>query len=365
MRNRLFVAALALVAVGSLGHSCPTFPQPDQLGPFAVGRTTFEVVDATRNRTLPVDVWYPATDDGATPLSVYDLVLAGITADALDNPPVADGTFPLLIFSHGSNGVRFQSYFLTEHLASHGFIVAAPDHIGNNAGDIFLPSPPPFETRDRPLDVTVTLDAMQARAVDASDPFYMAIDPFRIGVLGHSFGGFTTVAMISGYQDVPPDTRVSAILPIAPAVGGLTDEELASVDVPMLVLSGTSDTVVPIDPSTIRTFENTSGRARWRIDVDKAGHNSFTNICDFADALLGAGLPPSLLEFLLGSIDQGCAPELIPVDEAQRLTKLYVTSFFRLRLAWDLRYYAFLTQKYIDQKGLPIFFDYVSLFPWF
>jgi predicted dienelactone hydrolase len=47
--------------------------------------------------------------------------------------------------------VRFQSYFLCEHLASHGFVVVAPDHIGNTTIDLVFPGTP-FEAKDRPLD---------------------------------------------------------------------------------------------------------------------------------------------------------------------------------------------------------------------
>ena len=43
---------------------------------------------------------------------------------------------PLLVFSHGNSGYRQQSTFLTTHLASWGFVVAAPDHVGNTFGEM-------------------------------------------------------------------------------------------------------------------------------------------------------------------------------------------------------------------------------------
>ncbi|MDJ0846806.1 MAG: hypothetical protein QNK04_00355 [Myxococcota bacterium] len=360
--TRLLLLALVL---GQL--SCDFFfGRPDEPGPFPVGRTSFEIVDPDRgDRTLPVDVWYPAVDDGATPPSVYDLVVASIVSDrALDSPPVAYGAFPLLIFSHGSGGVRYQSYFLCEQLASHGFIVASADHIGNSAGDIFLPEPPPFETKDRPLDVSLLITRMLEKGIDPADPFFLAIDPFRIGVLGHSFGAFTTLAMASGFEDVPPDPRVSVIMPIAPATGGLSDEQLATIATPTFVLGGTLDDVTPIDPNSVRAFEATNGVPRWRVDLIDAGHNSFTNICDFADALLGAGLPPELLEFLLGSIDQGCAPELVPIEEAHRITSLYAVSFFQNQLRGLPRFRLFLTKLRVLKEDLPVDFFQVREKRW-
>lgn len=351
------VAVLLLALVGLLGHTCAGLFAPDGPGPWPVGRATFEVVDADRDRTLPVDVWYPAVADGSAP-SAYDLVFAQIVSDvALDAPPVAPRAFPMLVFSHGNDGIRFQSYFLCEQLASHGFVVVAPDHVGNTAADALLPSPPPFEVRDRPLDVSLVIDAMLGRAGDPADVFHGRVDPFRIGVLGHSFGGFTTLAVASGFADVPADPRVSAILPISPATGLLDDAALASIELPILVLGGTSDTIVPLDPNNVRAFEETAGRPRWRVDIEKAGHNSFTNICDIADALADAGLPPALLDILFANVEQGCGPDLIPVEEAQRITNLYVVSFFQHELARRPGFRRYLTRGHVRREGLPVAFS--------
>ena len=51
---------------------------------------------------------------------------------------VADGRFPLVLFSHGNGGIRFQSFFFAAHLASHGYVVviAGPSrqHLRRPAG---------------------------------------------------------------------------------------------------------------------------------------------------------------------------------------------------------------------------------------
>ncbi len=355
MRRRILVLVLSIVSVAVLGSSCPIGP-PDQLGPHAVGRTTFTVVDPDRDdRSLLVDVWYPAVDDGVTPYSLYDLLVASIESDvALDNPPAAQGEFPLLVFSHGNAGIRFQSIFVQEHLASQGFIVAAPDHSGNTAADAILPNPQPFTAKDRPLDISLVIDEMLAIDADPADPLYGRIDEDRIGVFGHSFGGFTTLAMVSGFQDVPGDERVLAILPIAPAVGGLPAELLAAVDVPTFVLGGTLDQTTPIEPNSRRAFEETSGFPRFRADIVGAGHNSFTEICLFFDVLADAGLPPALLAILLGNVEEGCGPDLIPIEEAQRITKLYVTSFFKKTLTDEVRFTQYLLPEYVSEAGLAV-----------
>jgi predicted dienelactone hydrolase len=326
---------------------------PDELGPFAVGRATFSVVDPSRNRTLPVDVWYPVdAGDAGGPASVYDLVFTGIpSAIALDSPPVSSGgPFPLVIFSHGNQGIRYQSYFLGEHLASHGFVVAAPDHVGNTAADLLLPNPPPFQARDRPLDVSAVITRMLQKNGDPADAFFGTLHPFRIAVVGHSFGAFTALAMASGFQDVPPDLRVRAIMPISPAASALSDEELARIVAPAFVLGGTADTITPIDPQSVRSFGRISSRPRYRVDVEAAGHNSFTNICEFFEALLDAGIPQVLLELLLGNFEQGCSPDLIAIEDAHRLTNLYATAFLRRTLGLDPRYQRYLTPGFARQE---------------
>jgi len=362
--TRLLAVLVAIVSVALLGTTCAGGP-PDQLGPHAVGRVSFSVVDPARDdRTLVVDVWYPAIDEGTLPFSVYDLLVASIESDlALDGPPIADGSFPLLVFSHGNAGIRFQSIFLQEHLASHGFIVVAPDHAGNTAADAIVPNPPPFTTKDRPLDISFVIDEMLALDAAPADAFYDHVDETRIGVLGHSFGGFTTLAMASGFEDVPADERVSALMPISPAVGGLSDEVLAQVDVPTFVLGGTSDTVTPVDPNSVRAFEQTSGSPRWRVDIHAAGHNSFTEICLFYDVLADAGLPAPILEILLGNVDQGCGPDLIPIEEAQRITRLYATSFFKTKLDHRIGFRPFLTKAYAEAHELPVDHFYERGFP--
>ena len=59
-----------------------------------------------------------------------------------DATPAPGGPFPGVVFSHGMAGHRRQSTFLCTHLASHGFVVASPDHVGNTLPEmlpLFMP----------------------------------------------------------------------------------------------------------------------------------------------------------------------------------------------------------------------------------
>lgn len=335
---------------------------PTAIGPYAVGRTTFNVTDPKRaGRTLPVDVWYPSEPSavvGATK-SRFDLLVTSAESPlAYADTPVAPGTqFPLVIFSHGSGGIRFQSYFLTEFLASHGFIVAAPDHVGNTALDELSGTTAPFAVtaRNRPLDVSLVIDRMLERNASTGDAFRHSIDPARIAVIGHSFGGFTALAMAAGFGDIAPDPRVRAIVPIAPASQPFTDAELSSITVPMLLLGGTSDVTTPIVPNTTRPWDLVSSKTKYRVDIDRAGHASFTNICDLVDELLGAGLPPAFLSGLQSLANEGCAPGLRPIGQVQELTNLYTLAFLERTLNHG-HTQKYLTAGYARSHHLPVTF---------
>jgi predicted dienelactone hydrolase len=330
-------------------------PAPDRLGPWAVGRTTFQISDPARNgRTLDVDAWYPVDpeDTAGVGPSVFDLLVTSLASEvALDEPPPSShGPFPLVVFSHGSGGIRFQSWFLTEALASHGFVVVAPDHKGNTALDGLFGTSDPNDVvaRNRPLDVSLVIDVISR--------FSDVVDGDRVAVVGHSFGGFTALASAVGWQDVPPDSRVDAIVPIAAAAGPFSDDQLRSIDLPTLLLSGTSDITVALDPNTTRTWGLIDVRGSRRIDIHKAGHSSFTNVCDLYEALAGAGLPPDLLAFLVSQVEEGCAPELIPIAEAHRLTTLYTVAFLRWQLVPDEAYHDYLRTGYARANHLQVKF---------
>jgi len=336
-------------------------PAPDALGPWAVGRSTFEAVDPTRDdgRALSVDAWYPVDPaDAGSAFSRYDLLLTFIESEvALDAPPPsARGPFPLVVFSHGNGGIRFQSFFLCEALASHGFVVVAPDHTGNTAIDLLLGSSDPFAKSavDRPLDVSFLITTMLERSADPADEFHRRIDPRRVGVSGHSFGGFTSLAVAAGFVLAPPDPRVRAIVPIAPASSIFDDEALASIRIPTLILGGTLDETTPVEPESARPYALVAARPRYRVDVLGAGHGSFTEICAIVDALVLVGIPPEVAGLLLGELAEACGPDLIPIGEAQRLTNLYAIAFLKRFVALDPRYERWLTPGLAKRGRLAV-----------
>jgi len=159
------------------------------------------------------------------------------------------------VFSHGYGGHRRQSTFLCTHLASHGYVVAAVDHTGNTMLEVVqgvlilgaggrLPHPDTVlrEFVDlRPADVSFTID--HVLGMDG------LADPDRIGMAGHSFGGWTTLTTTAR------DRRIRAALPLAPAGGAspipsnLLRESVDlrwSREVPTLYVVADRDSILPL-----------------------------------------------------------------------------------------------------------------------
>ncbi len=163
---------LLVVGISACGANDPEQPvdAPDQLGVFGVGHTSFTVVDESRDdRSLLVDVWYPvdAEDAQDSPRTSYPLA-AGIGLDsevAVDDLPVsARQNQTLLVFSHGYGGINTQSVELMEALASHGFVVASPEHTGNAQSS--LTDEFDEAAANRVPDVSFLIDSMLARNRD-------------------------------------------------------------------------------------------------------------------------------------------------------------------------------------------------------
>ncbi|HNH48937.1 MAG TPA: hypothetical protein PKY30_17975, partial [Myxococcota bacterium] len=162
-------------------------------GPYTVGMRvstlTWEAPDGPRE--LRLATWYPATGAGGSEPSYHRQDLSvPVVVDA----PVAEGSFPLALYSHGHMGYAEASSFLAEHLASHGWIVVAPDHSGNTLADGSDRSTEIYY--QRPMDLSAILDALP------SDPLvgaHLADGPAL--ALGHSFGGYTLLALAGAGYD--------------------------------------------------------------------------------------------------------------------------------------------------------------------
>ncbi|MBN2471895.1 MAG: alpha/beta fold hydrolase [Anaerolineae bacterium] len=238
--HRVWIVGLALVLLigGALPAAAqrPDAPQYAQPGPYGVGalEITIPGEEGTAGREAPLNatVWYPADPDAEGEVAGYRVGLFMLEGRALqDAPPDASGgPYPLVIFSHGSGGMRFQSLYLTEHLASHGFVVIAADHPGNTVQDVLFGGGDAayleglihnFGTR--PLDILRQIAYLDALPADS--PLAGLVDMDRIAVSGHSFGGYTALAAGGARLDTAAfrDWCAEPVLPEAPVAVRLAE----------------------------------------------------------------------------------------------------------------------------------------------
>jgi len=301
-------------------------------GPFPVGVRTLLLSDPSRQnvqgtgpRPVRLEVYYPSTA----------AAVAGVPRDVaviFGNIPVAEtpayrgvdraaGTFPVVLFSHGNRGIRFQSVSFCAHLASHGFVVASPDHHGNTFQDA---TPDPDAATNRPLDMSFVIDQLEAFNVEPANFLEGAIDPTRIGASGHSFGGYTTFALGGGTFGLGTftDPRIKALLPQAPAADAtfFPDAFFATVTAPTLIFGGSIDETTPFPAHQQRPFDLLPSGASvvGLAQLVDGGHFTFSDYCE---------VPRNLLA-LLNGYDQACAPRHLPWRHARDIANYLGLSFF-------------------------------------
>jgi predicted dienelactone hydrolase len=227
-----------------------------------VGVRTIQGRDATRDRLFTCEVWYPAASSHAgqdlEPGTQDVFTVPGFPAPrrqaAVREAAAEPGAYPLIVFSHHGGGPRRMATFLCTHLASHGYVVAALDHSETFAPELARRE---NETADqkaarmealiasRVPDIRFLLGHLLEGDAWSSDA---RLDATRVGIVGHSFGGWTALAA----PDVEP--RIRAVVALAPA--GASQRKPGMIpatlrfdwgrDVPALYLVAEDDTSLPL-----------------------------------------------------------------------------------------------------------------------
>lgn len=329
---------------------------PTGPGPYSIGITTLEVESG--GRLLPIDVWYPAGGGGT--LEEYVLEVGVLELARFDSPRGAKrgakldrrgAPYPAVVFSHGNGGVRFQSIFLTEFLVTHGFVVAAPDHVGNTFAEQInqqLALPAAKAAALRPADVSRTLDQLLEASSTKGHALGGAVDEARLAVMGHSFGAFTalriagatidTAAVLAecqaggglvcdGWEDTEMpasqhDPRFAAAVAHAPggavAMYAGSRNGFSDVAVPTMIQGGTTDGLTPFASEQKAPFASLPA-PKSLLAIEKAGHFTFSDMCTLVEQL---GL--SIAEF-----DDGCGDANIPFAEAHAIIDRYSTAWLQ------------------------------------
>jgi predicted dienelactone hydrolase len=272
--TRVFFAVIFLAAP-RYPMSAATDPAPvDYLaaGTNQVEIFRYEWRDARRDRKLPVKIYLPKSS--ATP-------------------------FPVIIFSHGLGGSREAYEFLGRYWAERSYVSVHLQHIGSDAA-VWQDKPAselmPSLRRsaasltnafNRPLDVTFALDQLEKLNREFA-PFKNKFDLTKVGVAGHSFGAFTTLAIggqvfigQAGREISFVDARVKAAIPLSspvPARKDQLDRAFGKIKIPMLHMTGTEDSspIGETSPTDRRVpFDHIHGADQFLITLMGGDHMIF------------------------------------------------------------------------------------------
>ena len=274
--NRAIQAQAQAEASTEADLDVAALPDLSQPGPHSFRKTTVTVTNpAIRQTADGLTVNYDFDSDVYVPL--------GLTEPA-----------PIVIISHGFGDVKESFTFLAEHLASYGFIVILPDHVGSDLAyrkeylsGLLNTLLSPVEFINRPQEISFLINRLEELTTES--PEWAAIaDLNRIGVVGDSLGASTALALggaeinyanllencnqdnlifnVALYLEcrarfLPPqnydlkDPRIKAVVAAHSVGGGLYGPEgFAQIDVPIMMVSGSNDIVSTVVTEQIHPF---------------------------------------------------------------------------------------------------------------
>ena len=152
---------------------------------------------------------------------------------------------PVILWANGTSGPTFVYAAAFTYWASHGFIVAA----GNSSNG-----------QGSGAEMLACLDYLTKQNTTAGTPYEGKVCTARIGASGHSQGGGG--ALMAG-QD-PRLTVTAPLMPyIAQGFGGFDTASITKQHGPMLLLSGTADTIAPPATNQQPVFDTTNVPVFW------------------------------------------------------------------------------------------------------
>ncbi len=251
-----------------------------------VGSTGLQIKDELKGISFPVLVHYPTFDPSRkTTFGPY-------TMDVSPNAAITTGQFPLIVISHGNGGSHLLYRTISTYLAKRGYVVAVPEHYGNNRNNNELENTVE-NLMVRPKHVSLTIDHLLSNEILGK---HILAD--NIAVIGHSMGGYTALALAGGVPytkegqkvEVSPDTRVKAIVLLAPGTGWFMNN-LYNVTVPILMLTAEHDLVTPDwNAEIVLKYVPDPSKVIFR-KVKNAGHFSF--LSPFPMTMRSLGFLPS------------------------------------------------------------------------
>ncbi|MEH6512063.1 dienelactone hydrolase [Maribacter arcticus] len=316
------------------GDQLPDAPELSARGEYSVGVQTINLVhknqvdilnskegkDPFYDRPITIEVWYPASIIDNANTVIYDEVMgtAGDTLRPLTpftfkgrayrdaTPMTGKGKFPLIVVSHGYVGSRYLMTYLTENLASKGYIVAAIDHTDSTFKDANA-----FQSTllNRPKDIRFIINEMEKiGAIGSKNKLENLVDSNNTGIIGYSMGGYGVLnvggagyseaftgfytGMTGGSTSISVNTahneeykkladdRIKAIVAFAPwgMERGVWDAEgLKGLKTPTFFVAGSQDDISGYEKGIKAIYEGAVNADRFLLTYKNARHNVAPN----------------------------------------------------------------------------------------
>lgn len=328
------------------GDLLPDAPELSHRGEYNVGVRTLDLVNKSQvnilkakdsvaplyDRPLKVEVWYPAIiPAGKSELTFY----TDYFGNAMDStrpvmpfsfpgralrdaaPAAHTAAFPLVIVSHGYPGSRVLLSYLTENLASKGYVVVAIDHTESTHAD---QQGFPSTLLNRSKDILFVLNEMAAAGQSKDKNFLSGlVDANNTALIGYSMGGYGVMNVAgAGYSDqlaayfssatgsskaitertannetykASIDQRIKAVVAFAPwgmARGVWTADGLKGVKVPVFFVAGNLDDISGYEDGTRAMYKGVQNTDRYLLTYFNARHNIAPNAPPAASLLNAA-----------------------------------------------------------------------------
>ena len=292
------------------------------------------------------------------------------------------GQTPVVVISHGLKSKPEAFLNRAKHLASYGYVVALPDHVGSN-GQYFQDMLDGFhremysvnEFIDRPLDISYVLDELEKR--NDSD-FEGRLNLQRVGMMGHSFGGYTALALAGAtinFENLAEvcsrrvwepnvslllqcralelprqdynfrDERIQAILSVNPVNSAIFGEQgIAQLNIPVTFGAGSDDPATPAAIEQLKSFV-------WLQPTDK-----YLGLVVGQAHLLDFSKLDTATEALIDLFPEFTIPDQSLMDQ---YGNAFVVAFHEVYIAQNKEYMPYLTSaygNYISGDPNPIYF---------
>jgi len=319
-------------------------PDLTQLGPYGAQRRLWRLRDEERSRSFYVDLYQPER--------------------------WRDGQTPVIVISHGLASEPEAFARRAEYLASHGFVVAIPQHPGSDSQqvrdvvdglerNIFVTQ----AFIDRPLDISYVLDELERR--NATE-FGGRLNLESVGAIGHSFGGYTVLSLAGATinfdnlqttcqnnleflnfalllqcraLDLPRqsynlrDPRIQAVYALNPVNQAIFGQEgLSQITIPVMMEAGTHDPATPAVFEQVRSFARLTTPNKYLAILEGQAHVDFSNL----DAGIGSFVE-SVTSFTLP-----------PPDLLSTYSKSLNLAFFEVKLLGNEAYQPYLQASYTE-----------------